>query len=378
MALTDRPSSSSPDSRQSAVAKRLRKQIALGWVFLAFWGLFVVAFNGSFLVAAANQIIAAQTWRTTTGTIQSSRVVVSSIGKGKFRHRPTVMYTYQVDGREYTSLAIAAGTPDSMQSRNKAYAERVIRANPVGATVPVFYDAADPRRAALAVGLQTQTVLMLFFAIPFDVVAIGVAVFLLRAQRAADDPLLGRLVRDDGTIAVVRFGTFWPATAGCLGAGVSAFALIFGLMFWYSGDPPMEAIAAATVAVVLSGLACYALRARAISAGRYDLIVDRQIRQLTLPSRRRDLDRAILRFDALSKIELRLDDGRKVNRKSTWQLVFAGRGLDGERIVAYWLESADATRLGKWLARETGVRVSRTVGGDSLAETGAEAEENSD
>lgn len=61
-------------------------------------------------------------------------------------YMPLVEYSYSVGGRSYSSRSVWA---DTEVSGSKAYAEKIARRYPVGATVMVYYDPDKPTRTAL-------------------------------------------------------------------------------------------------------------------------------------------------------------------------------------------------------------------------------------
>jgi len=89
---------------------------------------------------------AAQSWLSTTGQVVLSRVEVS--GGDTTTVSPRVVYQYQVGAQSYQSEVIRAGsqfysTPSSRQAYD------TVDRYPVGATVTVYYNPANPAEAAL-------------------------------------------------------------------------------------------------------------------------------------------------------------------------------------------------------------------------------------
>jgi len=89
---------------------------------------------------------AAQSWLATAGTVVLSRVEVS--GGETASVNPRVAYQYQVGAQTYQSEIIRAGSQFfSVSSGRNAY--DTVDRYPVGATVTVYYNPANPAEAAL-------------------------------------------------------------------------------------------------------------------------------------------------------------------------------------------------------------------------------------
>jgi len=89
----------------------------------------------------------AATWPVTRGTILSSTIQV--LRTGTARHEvPIVRYSYQVGREVYQGSRIRAGG-DTRTGEEGNRAREVLTRYPVGTSVHVFYDPADPTRSAL-------------------------------------------------------------------------------------------------------------------------------------------------------------------------------------------------------------------------------------
>jgi len=110
-------------------------------------------------------------WREVTGTILKSEV--------KFDwedYRPVVEYQYEVDGVSFRGDTIVVGP--LVQFNWKGPATRVIERFPVGASVTVYVDPANPRRASLQPSVDRNLPL---FLITIGIFALIFVAFLLRA-----------------------------------------------------------------------------------------------------------------------------------------------------------------------------------------------------
>ncbi len=90
---------------------------------------------------------AAQAWPSTTGTILAS--TVESYWSGRHQSmRPVVLYQYEVNGVGYQSQTIKAGD-QFMKIRVSGDVLKTTMKYPVGATVTIYYNPANPSESAL-------------------------------------------------------------------------------------------------------------------------------------------------------------------------------------------------------------------------------------
>ncbi|MCU1359468.1 MAG: hypothetical protein JWN99_757 [Ilumatobacteraceae bacterium] len=90
---------------------------------------------------------AAAAWAQTTGSVLSTTIQIRRLGQGR-SEVPMVIYAYQVDGRPYQSYRVRAGD-DTGGLKVSGEASRTLERYPVGSNVTVYYDPADPTKAAL-------------------------------------------------------------------------------------------------------------------------------------------------------------------------------------------------------------------------------------
>lgn len=85
----------------------------------------------------------AQTWPTTAGT-----VLMSSVQSDHSNDYPVVVYQYQVHGKSYQSQTIKAGE-QFLNVRIMGQAQAVVARYPIGTSVMVYYNPANPAESAL-------------------------------------------------------------------------------------------------------------------------------------------------------------------------------------------------------------------------------------
>ena len=105
-------------------------------------------------------------WREVPGTIVKSEVTFDWED-----YRPTVEYRYEVDGVSYRGDAITVGP--MVLFNWKGPATRVIKQFPVGASVTVYVDAANPQRALLQPGVDQNLPPFLISIGIFSLICVG-------------------------------------------------------------------------------------------------------------------------------------------------------------------------------------------------------------
>ncbi len=88
-----------------------------------------------------------QTWVSTTGTVLMSNVQSKHTGRSH-SYYPVVVYVYAVNGQSYQSQRIKAGE-QFLNVRVTGQAQATVARYPIGATVTVYYDPANPSECAL-------------------------------------------------------------------------------------------------------------------------------------------------------------------------------------------------------------------------------------
>ncbi len=88
-----------------------------------------------------------QNWVSTTGTVLMSSVQSKHTGRSHTLY-PVVVYVYAVNGQSYQSQRIKAGE-QFLNIRVSGQAHATVARYPIGATVTVYYDPANPSECAL-------------------------------------------------------------------------------------------------------------------------------------------------------------------------------------------------------------------------------------
>ena len=226
------------------------------WGFALFWSAFVLIFD-AFVVGGLIEAVRSEGFDTTPGVVTKSEIKRGRKGPVKF----DVAFVYTVNAQRYT------GTEYHVQpqfvSTDYWFAAR--DANPVGAPVAVYYDPADPATACLAPGLRSDSLFLLWWLTPFNLVSVGFAWagWGYLTGRRGFDPALRRCVRKTSDGWLVRPD---PGTRFIVLAFVCLLAITFcgcfvcmGYVMIFDSPPPwalplsMWAVVVAAT-VVFSGI----------------------------------------------------------------------------------------------------------------------------
>ena len=115
-------------------------------------------------------------WPAVSGTVTRSQVErrteTDSDGHTDVDYKPTVRFTYSVEGVEYQGMRLQFGAPD-YDKNSEAQAQ--LDPFPVGKEVPVYYNPENPKLAVLLTGAGQGAALLIGLCVVF--IAIGVGLF---------------------------------------------------------------------------------------------------------------------------------------------------------------------------------------------------------
>ncbi len=114
--------------------------------------LLIIGGLGYFLYKRNQQSMAyrqsTQTWHNTTGTVLMSSVQWKRTGNSGSTTYPVVVYQYEVNGQRHQSQRIKAGE-QFLNVRISGQAEATVQKYPIGSTVTVYYNPANPAESVL-------------------------------------------------------------------------------------------------------------------------------------------------------------------------------------------------------------------------------------
>ncbi len=154
---------------------------SLVWWFLL--GIFTVIMG----YQAHKYLTAKATYERTTGTMLSSRVA-EHYSNNSTTYSPEIKYIYYVNGKKYIGKKydVTGG------SSSGSWAYNIVRKNPKGQKVTVYYDPANPSKAVISIAPPEMLKAFLFFLQPFF--AAGVLIILATIKTTKDYFKLKRLL----------------------------------------------------------------------------------------------------------------------------------------------------------------------------------------
>jgi Protein of unknown function (DUF3592) len=328
----------------AAVANPVRALLLFGLFWTAIVGVFDVLIGWSMVAS-----IRAETFATTTGTVTHSEVTRHFDSDGD-TYGVDIRYTYDVDGRTFegdTYRYLAGSSSDS------DWAREAVAAHPVGGSVTVHYDAADPADAVLQTGIDPATLFMLMFLTPFNIVML--ATWWLGGERAwhrwqGTQPKVVDWSYD-GASTRVRLPKIPPVFGAFVGVGGGAFAAIFVVAFTAGFHPSMDFVLTMWVLVAICGAASFAWLRRKQQAGVYDLVIgDRTVDLPALFDRkeRQTIERKAIGGVAVEKLA-------RGDNTPVYEIKLERRD-GGPAKIAEWYDAEKAEALAAWLRERLQLR----------------------
>lgn len=325
------------------------------------------ALTDFYLVSKALNEHASSKWSQVTGTITTSTAVTSRSKSGK-RYRPSVTYTYDVDGQTLTGRVITIGESRGPSFRSEKAA---LDLYPVGKQVPVFVDPAAPANAALVVGLQDKTVAFLFMIGLFNAVALIMLRPAIRAFAFRSQPILYYLIEDGPQRAVLRLSQLSAAEFGVLWGGLAS--LIMGVAMLLVPWPLLPVAAAGAGVVAIITVLGFLRRRSTLAAGRHDIVVDREAGMLTLPPTWAEASGPTIDMALVDRVELRASQTQSKNKQATAEIAVHAAGWNEPRVTSTWVTLDEAAIIAAWLQKELQLEDQ-----DPIANVGVDADSHAD
>ena len=209
------------------------------------------------------------------------KMLQSKVGRGYITHRGVDFdYAYSVNGIDYT------GHRYRYDDHNTAFEYgAVTNAYPLGSRQTVYYNPSHPADSLLQPGLAGRDLLLLLFALPFNVATFGLWSAVARARRE------DRRLRKAGGIRILsgegetraRLAAISPAFAGLIGLAATAFILVFPVISFVGLMPAMSLMWTIWGLVLAAGAACSLWAALRNHSGRHDLRINDLSQTVTLP-----------------------------------------------------------------------------------------------
>lgn len=260
-------------------------------IFLVGWSIFVLWIDCDFVLKRARDHAASE-HPTALAIIKRSEIESPSGNWGgrftlTYNHPFKVLYLYEVNGRKYAGEKFRHG-----MHAGGVESARVIKSRyPVGKTVAVRYNPADPADSVMVAGLQGADLLELLFMTPFNVVMVFgwwlVAAAIRGLARSRDwriecPPPVTRLTDNDCTVRL-RLAHPGPMvfTVCALFAGPMVLAPI--VLQGSQGEITVAQMGIAWASLLALTVGLVVWQSKRIAAGRYDFVVHRLRGVLALP-----------------------------------------------------------------------------------------------
>lgn len=299
-----------------------------------------------YLISKALNEHASSKWPQVTGTITTS-AAVSYRNKNGRRYRPTVTYTYDVDGETRTGKVITIGESSGPSFRSEKSA---LELYPVGTQVPVFVDPASQSNAALVVGVQRNTVAFLFFIGLLNAVAAIMLRPSIRAFAFRGEPIRYYLVEDSPQRAVLRLAHMTATEFGFLWGGFAS--VVMGVVVLVLPGPVLTVAAAGLAVVAIACVLGFLRRRSTLAAGRHDVVVDRGSGAVTLPPTWMEAAGPTIDMAMVDRVEVRASQTRSKNNQSTAEIALHAAEWEEPRVMATWMSLDEAAVIAGWLRQE--------------------------
>jgi hypothetical protein len=148
-----------------------------GLVWITFWSLGTLAFDGFWLYSCYKQIEGYR-FETTQGTVLKSEVEVNNSGEDTSYH-PKIEYSFFVGDQEYVSTrrrAIDTGGA-------KHTAQKIVDKYPANQPVTVYFNPKAPKESLLVVGFEGFDFFLPTFMTPFNIIMITCWVWAYSSMR---------------------------------------------------------------------------------------------------------------------------------------------------------------------------------------------------
>lgn len=251
-------------------------------IFTLFWTALVGVADG---IVGRNlfRALRALDYSETTGIVLSSEVTHQYGSKGG-NYGVAIRYRYEVNGTEREGDRYRHSGFSS--SSDSSWADAVVGQHPVGASVKVYYDPANPEESVLSRGINGSDLFILLFLTPFNLIMLALWVAPVGALFHRIRPPVAGGVKwwTDGRTTRVRLPPYSPIVAGLGGVGGTAFASIFILGFGFGGSPSLAVGHVTWMMVIGVGVSVAGWQWLQQRAGKADLVLDDLERTAELPA----------------------------------------------------------------------------------------------
>jgi len=237
-------------------------------------------------------------------------------------------------------------------------ANSLVSANPVGGTLPVFYNPSDPTDSLLLPGIDGRDLMLGVFLAPFNAIMLGFWLWIggwLRERLFR--PVAGgvKIIRC-GTTIRVRLPAFSAAGWGLVATGGLGFVSTFVVGFSTGMQPSIGLVTVFIGVVYLGGAGVYSWRRWKIGTGFEDLVFNESARTLELPptcGRKQRVTANIADIEGLT-VEKIMHTTSKGGVSFSYAPTISLHGARVEKL-ADWRDRVKANDFADWLKKQLGL-----------------------
>jgi hypothetical protein len=294
---------------------------------------------------------------TTTGVITRSAVEVHQESHNKDWISANIRYDYSVSGAACSGDRYRYGGGFATEGIEC----RIVRENPVGKHVTVYYNPANPADSLLHPGVEGFDLFLALCLLPFSLFPLGIFVAAVRRTwgRCFGYGMAGAKLWDDGFVVRLRLppapAMFSAAAAAGVLACIAIFPIAFYYAFYYGGLQPPKWLMYRVWPAVLAGAAMAYVAAKwKQGRGGYDLVIDTTAKTVSLPRTTQRKLNLVMPLHELTAVEV-----RTVGLPGSRGGIFAGHyatavftdanGISRAERLAQWGDPRRAETLAAWL-----------------------------
>jgi hypothetical protein len=301
----------------------LNSRIAVG-IFAIFWCILVGFFDHFIFSTIFRQL------ESTRFAQAPAEIISSELKRNNSRDGDTfgvkVQFRYTVDGREYSSDKYSF---DNLSSSDSGWARQAVAKYFAGAQTTCYYDPADPSRAILKPGIDGSNIFLLMFITPFNVVGLGLIWYALIGDRPARRVLY---LEDRIKNAEIFTLNQWSPLGTLVATFTAGSFLGMFLVAIPSGfHPSLMKVGVVWGSILVFAIAMAIWTYRQRRSGKYDLILDKHARTLTIPAMHRRPFPETIRFNEV-------EDFTAGSKKT-------GSGDDEKTVYEVFLQKTDGSKL---------------------------------
>lgn len=251
--------------------------VGFGFIFVSFWSLITLAFDGIIGYGIYHQIRSIG-FEKMDGRVLASRVETRTDSDGT-TFRPIVQYEYTVNGQLFQNDVVRYGMAGSPGN----YSREIVEQYPANQPALIYVNTSSPSESVLIRGIEGGDLFMLMFMTPFNLIMIGGWIFLVSSliSRPVQPP--GFPVSNNDHRVRVRLGRL-PSLLFAAGIVFAlTFVSIFIVGFTWGYNASLNVMSVVWGIILTPALVVFCWSSMRNLSGRYDLVLDRVRQKVDLP-----------------------------------------------------------------------------------------------